>query len=101
MSRTDVHVPYRVKRLQPEWRVFFVEYHDHTIHPCNFSAENEVSTDCHLGAANRGKNIYCGCSMCTGQVWRKQSRRADRYRAKRLLRSERWDDVQARLRCRY
>lgn len=100
MSRTDVHVPYRVKRLQPEWRHFFVEYHDHRNRPCNFDPANDWG-DCHLTYASRGKNIDCGCHMCTGQVWRKLSRRADRYRAKKLLRAMRWDEADTKSRWRY
>lgn len=101
MSRTDVHAPYWVKKLQPEWRAFFVEWHNHTKHDCNFSIKNENYRDCLLGSVNRGKNIFCGCSMCTGQVWRRLSNRSERYKAKRLLLDQRWDEVTGKSRWRY
>ena len=101
MSRTDKQAPYWVKKTQPEWRAFFVEWHDHTQHPCNFNPKNEDSRDCHMAMANRGKNIHCGCIMCSDQIYRRLSRRADRHEAKRLLRSGRFDDMSNRLRWRY
>jgi hypothetical protein len=101
MSRTDVHTPMWAKKLQPEWRDFFVEWHVHTQHPCNFDVRNEDYRDCLLGMSSRRRNIHCGCAMCSGQIYRRLSRRANRYNAKRLLRSGRWDDVSGFTRWRY
>jgi len=98
MSRTDVHTPFWVKKTHVEWRNFFVEVHHHDKHPCNFSIENENWGDCLLGTVNRGRNIYCGCNLCTGQVARRLNRRVERQTVKRLLRSERWDEAEAKRR---
>jgi hypothetical protein len=101
MSRTDVHIPFRVKKLHAEWRHHFVESHDHRHRPCNFDVANNEWKDCGLTEVWRGRNINCGCAMCTGQIYRKLARRADRYKAKRLIRAERWDDVNVKHRWRY
>jgi len=93
MSRTDVHIPYWVKKLQPEWRAYFVEHHDHRNHECNFDPKNNNwKTDCLLGDRSRGKNIHCGCHMCTGHDQRRQDRRGQRHHAKRALKSGQWED---------
>jgi len=42
MSRTDVHLPYRVKEQDPYW-------------------ERE----------GRYRNVYCGCELCTGRYNRR------------------------------
>lgn len=92
MSRTDAHDPYWVKRQSPEWRRFFVEHHEHTDHICNFSVKNVSWKDCGLADRNIGKNIHCGCNMCTGQYSRRQDRRGQRHLARKVLRSGKWED---------
>lgn len=94
MSRTDKHTPYRIKKLQPEWRAFFTEHHDHRDRPCNFDPKNDNwKTDCLLSDRSQGKNIHCGCRMCTGQDARRQDRRSERQRAKRAIHAGRWDEA--------
>ena len=94
MSRTDVHTPYWVKKLQPEWRPYFVEHHDHADRPCNFDVKNDNwHKDCFLTDLYLGRNIHCGCPLCTGSIWRRMGRRQERHRTKKLLRAERWDDI--------
>lgn len=101
MSRTDVHTPYWAKKLQWEWRGYFVESHEHTKHSCNFSPKNESSLDCYLEMRSKGRNIHCGCKLCTNQDGRRQAIRSDRYKAKRLLSAGRWDDDMASRRLRW
>lgn len=98
MSRTDVHTPYWVKKTHFEWRHYFAEFHHHDKHPCNFSIENENWQDCVLSTINRGRNIHCGCNLCTDQHARKLNRRVDRHIVKHLLHSERWDEAEAKRR---
>jgi len=94
MSRTDVHTPNWVKKLQPEWRAFFVEHHDHSDRECNFSPNNDNwKNECLLGERGYGRNIHCGCKMCTGQIQRRKDRRSERQRAKRAILAGRWDDA--------
>lgn len=34
----------------------------------------------------------CGCNLCSGQIARKHDRRAERYLAKKILRSGKWEN---------
>lgn len=88
MSRTDVHMPYWVKQTDPGWRHAFTEDHDHGRGACDLEHQNPhdwQATRCHIGDRYTGRNIHCGCRMCTGQFERKQdSRRArTKWRAAR------------------
>lgn len=58
MSRTDVHAPWHVKNASPYWQ--YVLYHS-------------------------GRNIYCGCRLCTGHYDRKLNRRIERMRQRVML----------------
>jgi hypothetical protein len=66
MSRTDVHLPYRVKEQDPYW-------------------ERE----------GRYRNVYCGCELCTGRYNRRMNRRRERHAVKQSLRSGDMDPVMA------
>jgi hypothetical protein len=84
MSRTDVHAPAWVKDRDPAWRREYREEHDHDNGVCNLAAwvadrNTPYAGTCHLTYVG-GRNIYCGCSMCTGQIGRKFSRRRERAR---------------------
>ena len=131
MSRTDVHAPAWVKERDPAWRSCFKESHNHSWHIYGYekrkdrpgldlykpiwkrvdrcdldvylAARGWVRTACQIVYAHRGRNIFCGCGMCTGKDDRKLGNRSDRQRTKRLIRSGRWDEdmVSQRGRCRY
>lgn len=121
MSRTDVHAPAWVKERDPLWRSNHRESHNHLwqrvgsekvvyedgrihwepiwekVERCDLdvylAAREWVRTACRIEYVHTGRNIYCGCNMCTGKIYRKLSRKADRTQTKRLLRSGRWDDI--------
>lgn len=129
MSRTDVHAPNWVKERDPLWRDQFKEVHNHgwlsdgsekhvdedgytsykrtwrKVERCELdiylSARQWVRTACYVTLAPGCRNICCGCNMCTGQTFRKLSRKVDRLQTRRLLRSERWDDIPNVSRWRY
>src|SRR5689334_10105567 len=121
MSRTDVHAPEWVKERDPLWRDQYKEVHNHGWHTTGsqkhvdedgyvsyrpigrrverceledyLAAREWVRTACYITLRPGCRNICCGCQMCTGQFYRKLSRKADRSRTKRLLRAQRWDDI--------
>jgi hypothetical protein len=129
MSRTDVHAPAWVKERDPAWRSHYTEDHNHSWHSvghekvlsedghptwktiwkkverCDLdeylAANSWVRTACQIRLISRGRNIDCGCNMCTGQIHRRLGRRAERQTTKRLLRDQRWDDIQGKHRWRY
>lgn len=98
MSHTDVHRPAWVKERDPLMGPWVV-YHRHFAREC-WSAEDkrwlvQRTVPCSLekfyaemsgghrdprcGVSYRGgRNIYCGCGMCTGQTARKLARRQER-----------------------
>lgn len=95
MSRTDVHAPAWVQDHDPAWRREFVPSHTHTVvehwdpelrrHlirrmvPCDlpeFLAGGR-ETRCRMTFAG-GRNIYCGCNLCTGRAGRRLDRRRER-----------------------
>ncbi len=89
MSRTDVHTPFRVKVLDPEWRPFFRESHRHETGPCDlhqFDPMDWPATRCHIDWVASNRNIHCGCRLCTGQAGRRLGRRRDRTRLRAELR---------------
>lgn len=71
MSRTDVHTPYWVRQRDPAWHECFVEEHDHSKGPCDLeiflaAGNSYVRTRCYIEMRWTGRNLYCGCRMCTG-----------------------------------
>jgi hypothetical protein len=91
MSRTWVHQPYHAKVTSPEWKHAFREVHDHRSGTCDLSEFDPRapwgSTRCHVYWVWIGRNIHCGCRMCTGAYWNKSHRRKRRYSWKRDLAS--------------
>lgn len=83
MSRTDVHRPAWVKERDPAMRSQFRAHHNHATGPCDLdahmAAKGWTRTRCYPTYIG-GRNIYCGCKMCTGQPWRKLAHRKDRVR---------------------
>lgn len=114
MSRTWVHMPPHVKERHPEFRRHFVAEHDHWIEedrdlerhcwlvrrsaPCDLdvylASEGRINTRCRL-AYRGGRNIYCGCALCTGAPFMRLTRRRERHQWKairqRLLAGEEID----------
>lgn len=85
MSRTYVHEPNWVKARRPRWRRFWAEDHNHGGGaPCDLSAWLAArqapwdSSRCHRLVWNIGRNVSCGCKLCTGQLHRKHTERARR-----------------------
>lgn len=90
MSRTDVHKPYRVKQDDPWWRHAFVEQHDHSTGPCDLDHHDPdrwQESRCHISWRNIGRNIHCGCWMCTGQTGRRLARSQERVAWRSLRQS--------------
>ncbi len=90
MSRTYVHAPHWVKVRHPQWRAYFREAHRHDTGPCDLDRFDPramwSATSCHIDLAPGGRNICCGCRMCTGQLWRKVCHRRIRTVARSRLR---------------
>ncbi len=89
MSRTHVHLPYRVKVRHAAWRGHFTERHDHSTGPCDlgrFDPADWQATRCHIDLLYRGRNVCCGCRLCTGHDDRRVERRRDRHGARRQVR---------------
>ncbi len=90
MSRTFVHLPYWVKTRAPAWRHFYREDHRHDEGPCDLDRFDPrapwSATRCHIEWIWAGRNIHCGCRMCTGRDSRAASRRAARAAARRFTR---------------
>lgn len=129
MSRTDVHAPSWVKERDPAWRANYTEVHNHHQHivghekhtdaeghtsyraiyqrveecqlPVFLAAHKWVRTSCYISYVHTGRNIHCGCHLCTGHQGRRLANRVDRQRARRLLREGRFDEVVAPRRQRY
>jgi hypothetical protein len=104
MSRTDVHAPYWVKERDPAWRRVFMPAHRHTIcehydreggHwlvrrevPCDLADFLAGSRTTHCGMVYvGGRNICCGCRLCTEQMWQKQDHRSERGRWRSIRQS--------------
>jgi hypothetical protein len=81
MSRTDVHRPGWVKERDPHLRHLFREHHNHATGPCDLqdylTGQGWTRTRCYL-AYTGGRNIFCGCQLCTEQHGRKLARRQER-----------------------
>lgn len=81
MSRTDVHAPAWVKERDPGWRHAFVEVHDHRAGRCDIDQHDPSdwqASSCHITLRWTGRNIHCGCRLCTGHHWRKLDNRRQR-----------------------
>lgn len=124
MSRTDVHAPAWVKQRDPLWRSHYVESHNHAwysvghekvtseggyptwrtiwekVERCDLddylAATGWIRTACQIRLRSFGRNIDCGCHLCTDHFWHRLSNRASRHQAKKLLRSGRWEDIQTK-----
>jgi hypothetical protein len=100
MSRTYVHMPYWVKTLSPHWRNYFREAHRHDGGPCDIDRFDPAApwsaTRCHIDLVSAGRNICCGCHMCTGHHGRRAAHRAERVRwratARRAVKTVPGDD---------
>jgi hypothetical protein len=89
MSRTDVHAPYRVKLCDPEWQKYVYEEHDHDDGTCDidhFDPGDWQATHCHRGMIWFGRNIHCGCNLCTGHYWVRFARRRERVAVRAVCR---------------
>lgn len=105
MSRTDVHRPGWVQERDPHNRRHFVADHNHTIHEAwdpqqrRWLVRRAVDCDLHAFLAAKGwaptrcrmryiggRNIYCGCDMCTGRHWQRLARRRERHQWRRTAR---------------
>jgi hypothetical protein len=95
MSRTDVHVPHWVKEKDPLWRRHFVEVHNHENGTCDLhlrlEARGWIRTRCYINIHWQGRQIHCGCKMCTNQIGRRLGNRRERHDAKRAIRKGAWD----------
>lgn len=102
MSRTDVHVPSWVKERDPLWRHYFKEVHSHDNGICDLDSylttQTWSRTGCYITFAWRGRQIHCGCPMCTDQEARKILRRRQRHQARRALRLGFWEDAEVDVR---
>jgi len=108
MSRTDVHAPYWVKQLDPAWRDHFQEVHHHQDGVCTLQDYFESLRrngrswgDCFIQPVSRGRNIHCGCWMCSEGYSRSLRRRTERHQIKQALRSGQWEDPTPQVRERY
>jgi len=90
VSRTDAHVPLRVRVARGD--IGRVEVHDHTDGVCELPGAFE------LDALSEGRghcrwawrwdgHAVCSCWMCHGGSELRRQRRADRHRSRRELRA--------------
>ena len=99
MSRTFVHAPAWVKERDPRWRNHFQTVHDHDDGICDLAAY--LAHDgyrvrgrmCHVALCWRGRQIHCGCAMCTGAWTRRWGRRRSRQQARLALARGDWESV--------
>jgi hypothetical protein len=95
MSRTDVHAPDWVKHKDPLWRRYFEEVHRHERGFCDLdqllASRYWIRTNCYMNIHWQGRQIHCGCKMCTNQIGRKLSNRRERHQVKDALRKGSWD----------
>ncbi len=102
MARTYVHEPWWVKERSPRWRAFFAEHHHHPHgRDCDLPAylaqqgNGYVRTRCYMIPAAAGRNIFCGCSTCSGSRWRsayhRQARVAWRADARDVMKTRSGD----------
>lgn len=97
MSKTWVHQPWWVKQRDPRWRNHFRVDHSHEDGICDlavFLAREEgywVRNGCRIDIRWQGRQIHCGCRMCTDQKSRKLSRRRERHQIRMALTQGDWD----------
>lgn len=93
MSRTFKTDPYRVKLHDPrKHKVVLREVHHHekTDGECQL-ADSPLVDDmnpmrwCWYDNVSNGRNVVCGCKMCTGQVGRKAENAGERKRVNNKL----------------
>jgi hypothetical protein len=91
-----------VKQRDPLWRYYFREVHRHDDGVCTLdqflAADHWVRTSCYIDQVWRGRQIHCGCGMCTDQESRRMKRRRQRHEARRALRLGYWDNLDVELR---
>lgn len=122
MSRTDVHAPGWVKERDPLWRANHREHHNHhqyvighekvktedghtkykpiwkKVERCDLDdylalrGWSYTRTACSIQFWSNGRNVHCGCNLCTNFIGRRHDRRVGRQKAKRDLRAGRWDE---------
>lgn len=86
MSRTFKTDPYWVKIKNPE-RVGAETYavHNHEKGECDLPAEPEWDTNLHGNCWWQidclGKNIFCGCNLCTDRNYHVRENRANRHKS--------------------
>lgn len=90
MSRTDVHAPEWVKIKDPLWRFAFTPWHCKKCRLNQQACDIDTATqrhghnrgwsasDCYSTPAAIGRNVNCGCPMCTGHLGGRHRRHADR-----------------------
>lgn len=103
MSRTDVHAPYWVKLRDPLWRDHFKEFHDHDHGVCTLdqflsNRSGWIRDLCYVGQVWRGRQIHCGCPMCTDRDGRRMRRRRERREVRQALLLGHWDNLDVELR---
>jgi hypothetical protein len=91
MSRTHKTAPLSVKLRNGTARR--MEIHDHSDGPCELPPEPpsgssgvDHSTRCFWDFHYEGRNVFCGCAMCTDQDARRQERRRQRHEFKSTIR---------------
>lgn len=96
MSRTWVHQPWWVKERDPRWRDHFQEIHNHDKGVCTLAdylanRANYIGGRCHISWCWRGRQVHCGCRMCSAHWSRRSLRRWERHQAHLALVAEDWD----------
>lgn len=114
MSRTFVHAPAWVKDRDRGWQRWYREVHHHVARTywvkdrSGWVLRVEPFTGCDLVAFyagqrdtfcrtvyTGGRNIYCGCRLCTGADWARVGRRRQRHTWRRdrarMLHTQDWD----------
>lgn len=91
MSRTDVHRPAWVQEADWYNRALFIEWHDHGNGVCDIR-DTAVLIFHYKGQCYRvprgGRNLYCGCRLCTGYYDQRAERRKSRHAARLTCREE-------------
>lgn len=95
MSKTDKTKPFWVQIMNREIAVS--EYHDHINGVCEIKGQKPSRDhvdwkrgECHFTWEYDGKNVGCGCKMCTMQFERKQDNRRTRRAKKKVIRE--WEE---------
>ncbi len=91
MSRTDAHVPLRIRIARGD--IGYVEVHDHTDGVCDLPDPFDPDWEWRVSGCRRefrwtGIGV-CSCWMCHGGEDKRRERRRRRQRVRRELRAER------------